>query len=209
MEMWYSRRAVPPSRAAAVGPWYCESCEEPLLDFVVFRDPKDWKTWKRWNQCLDCTPLARAWRCDICGASTGDLRQLMHPRSKRLLGFCETCETADGFCWESAIYEALKVCGVCGEEPRTELIMLMRPRTLVMKKHCFKCATSNKAQVLAKQLRLSIGILFRDAVPDFSNWIAKLLNQKVWVEPGRMEKAFAWAVFSGDDRLLRSCRDEL
>ena len=77
------------------------------MDFVVFRDRKDWKTWKRWNYCLDCTPLARAWRCDICGATTGDLRQLMHPRSKRLLGFCETCETADDFCWESAIYEAL------------------------------------------------------------------------------------------------------
>ena len=87
--------------------------------------------------------------------------------------------------------------------------LLMDPRTQVMKKHCFKCVTSNKAHVLAKQLRLSIGILFRDEVPDFSNWIAKLLIQKVWVEPRSMEKAFAWAVFAGDDRLLRSCRDEL
>ena len=209
METWHSGREVPPSRAAAVGPWYCESCEEALLDFVVFRDPTDWKTWKRWNYCLDCTPLPRAWRCDICGASTGDLRQLMHPRSKRLLGICETCETEDDFCWESVIYEALGVCAVCGQEPRTELIVLMDPRTLHLMSHCFKCATNNKTQVLAKQLRLSIGILFRDAVPDFSKRIAKFLNQKVWVEPGRMEKAFAWAVFSGDDRLLRSCRDEL
>ena len=67
----------------------------------------------------------------------------------------------------------------------------------------------NKTQVLAKQLRLSIGILFRHAVPEFSKWIAKFLNQKVWVEPGRMERAFAWAVFSGDDPRLRSCYDEV
>ena len=75
--------------------------------------------------------------------------------------------------------------------------------------HCFKYATNNKTQVLAKQLRLSIGILFRDAVPDFPKRIAKFLNQKVWVEPGRMERAFAWAVFSGDVSRLRSCKDEL
>ena len=126
-----------------------------------------------------------------------------------MLGFCETCETADDFCWESAIYEALKVCAVCGEEPRTELIMLVDPRTMVMKKHCFRCATSNTTEVLAKQLQLSIGILFRDAVPDFPKRIAEFLNQKVWVEPGRMERAFAWAVFSGDDPRLRSCYDEV
>ena len=199
-------------RASAMETSYCESCGEALLDLLVFRDPTDWKTLERWNHCSSCTPLPRAEKCDICGArptATVDLYQLRHPRSKRLLGFCETCETAEGFCWETAISEALKVCAVCGEEPCTELIMLMDPRTLVMKKHCFKCATSNKTQVLAKQLRLSIGILFRDAVPDFSNWIAKLLNQKVWVEPRRMEKAFAWAVFAGDGRLLRSCRHEL
>ena len=75
--------------------------------------------------------------------------------------------------------------------------------------HCFRYATNNKTQVLAKQLRLSIGILFRDAVPDFPKRIAEFLNQNVWVEPGRMERAFAWAVFAGDDPRLRSCDDEL
>ena len=25
------------------------------------------------------------------------------------------------------------------------------------------------------------GVLFRDAIPDFSNWIAKLLNEDVWL----------------------------
>ena len=75
--------------------------------------------------------------------------------------------------------------------------------------HLMRCATNNETQVLAKQLRLSIGIPFRHAVPDFPKWIAKFLNEKVWVEPGRMERAFAWAVFSGDVRFLRSCRDEL
>ena len=190
---------------------YCESCGEVLLHLLVFKNPTDCKILEQCNDCSTCTPVPRATRCDICGArpaATVDLYQLMHPRSKRLLGFCETCETADDFCWESAIYEALKVCAVCGEEPRTELIMLMDPWTLVFKKHCFKCATSNKTQVLAKQLRLSIGILFRDAVPDFSKQIAKFLNQKVWVEPGRKEKAFAWAVFSGDVSRLRLCKNE-
>ena len=182
------------------------------MDLVVFRDPTDWKTLERWNHCPSCTPLPRARRCDICGArptATVDLYQLMHPRSKRLLGFCETCETEDDFCWESVIYEALGVCAVCGQEPRTEFIVLMDPRTLHLMSHCFNCATNNKTQVLAKQLRLSIGIPFRHAVPDFLKWIAKFLNEKVWVEPGRMERAFAWAVFSGDASRLRSCKDEL
>ena len=182
------------------------------MDFVLFRDPTDSKTLKRWNYCSTCRWLPRARSCVICGerpTSTADLNQLMHPRSKRLLGFCEDCETRDDFCWESAIYEALGLCAVCGKKPRTELIVLMDPRTLEMMKHCFKCATNNKTEVLAKQLRLSIGILFRNAVPDFPQWIAKFLNQEVWVDPGRMEKAFAWAVFSGDVQPLRSCRDEL
>ena len=43
--------------------------------------------------------------------------------------------------------------------------------------HCFKYATNNKTQVLAKQLRLYFGILLRDAVRDFLKKIAEFLNQ--------------------------------
>ena len=70
---------------------YCESCGEVLLHLLVLKDPTDCQTLERCNHCSFCTPLPRARRCDICGAkptATVDLYQVMHPRSKRLLGFC-------------------------------------------------------------------------------------------------------------------------
>ena len=182
------------NRCAAMEILYCASCGEVLLPILVLKDPTDCETLERCHHCSSCSTLSRARRCDTCGAKptdTLDLYQVMHPQSMRLLGFCETCLDADGFCRDSAISQALGLCAVCGEAPRTELITLVNRRTMVRKKHCFRCATSNTTEFLAKQLQLSIGILFRDAVPEFSNWIAEFLHEKVWVKPARTQKAFA------------------